>query len=54
MTDPTQVPHESTITSPQPKRPWHQPLIEETDYTSTEAGGAPTVIYDGPATYSIT
>jgi hypothetical protein len=41
------------VTSPEPKRAWQAPILEEIDYTATEVGGPPVPPYDGGATYSI-
>jgi hypothetical protein len=39
--------------SPEPKKPWHAPRLEETSYTATEAAGIPGVTYDGLGNYSV-
>jgi hypothetical protein len=34
------------------KQPWHPPLLQEVDYSETEAGAGFNAIYDGPYTYT--
>jgi len=53
MPDPDAVLPENSHSAVHPKRPWHPPLIEETDYSATEASPLPGVISGDGLIYSI-
>jgi hypothetical protein len=42
-----------TIATPEPKKAWHAPTLEETSYTETELAGVPGSTFDGYAVYSV-
>jgi hypothetical protein len=46
--------HENNVpVAEQPKKAWHAPVIDETSYAQTEAGGGPGPNYDGFGFYSM-
>jgi hypothetical protein len=43
----------NVVATPEPKKAWHAPTLEETSYTETEIGGVPGGTFDGYAFYSV-
>lgn len=47
-----QFPKSISARASRTKRSWQAPTVEEIDYSSTEAAGAPGAFYDGFGAYS--
>jgi len=53
MSERAEIVAENAVHPVAPKRPWHAPVIQETDYSSTEVGPLPGGTYDGLGFYSV-